>query len=179
MRAMFKVTASLAICVGLFGSDQSLEAQASVSMRVAAAAPVCNCPQLARAIAHTIKGHKHRLHRHRHGGNNAYHEVLWSDRESSASSYSSSDDSDYSSANDASGNGDAMAGAAIPPPPPNTPYPPSQAQSGVWVDGYGRGHYSEDAQESEGGDVADLTAKDTHRRLAPYHAYKVVCDKAE
>jgi hypothetical protein len=107
------------------------------------------------------------------------HEASWSDRESSSSSYSPSNASDYSSASDSSNSGDGMAGAPIPPPPPGAPFPPPQVQSGIWIDGYGRGHYTTDARESDDGDIADLTAKDIHRRLAPYHAYNVDCDKAK
>ena len=188
MRAMFMVTASLLICVGLPGCDREQRTETSTHASVAATAPVCNCPQQAHAPTPIVKRHGHRWHRHWNGGSMS-HETSWSEHESSSPSYSPSDASGYATENDSSDESNMMAGAPIPPPrsaapfpppPPGAvlPPPPPETQGSVWIDGYGREHYAEDAQEDDG-NYAALTAKDGDRRLAPWHAYNVDCDKAQ
>jgi hypothetical protein len=168
---MFTVTASLLICGSLMGCDRHPQTETPAPAPVAAVAPVCNCPQQAAAAAPVVERHRHRWHhRHWHGGNIS-HEALWSDHETSSSSYPPADESDYAGSSEASGSDDRMAGAPIPPPPPGI------AQGGVWTDGYGRGHYTEDAQQADDGDVAELTGKDKNRRLAPYHGFNSNCDR--
>ena len=172
MHAMFRVTAGLLICFGLCGCNRNHQAQTTAPATVAATAPACNCPRQAAVPEPPVTHHRHHVDRRWHR-ESLSHEASWS--ESTSTSYSSSDESGYSDARD--NQSDGMAGAPIPPPPPDASYPPPQAEGGVWVDGYGREHYAMDTPEADDGAVAELTEKDIRRRLAPYHAYDVDCDR--
>ena len=52
----------------------------------------------------------------------------------------------------------------------------ANAEAAVWVDGYGRSHYTS-AEASDDTNPAALTADDVRRRRAPWHAYNSDCDK--
>jgi hypothetical protein len=183
MRAMFAVTVSFLIGASLIGCDRFQKAQAPAPAPVAAAVPVCNCPQQAQPSTPPVKEHRLRSHRHWWHGKRSYQEARWSSHENSSSSYVSSTEPGYTVASDASNASEMMESASIPPQPHGAPFPPpppdAQAQASVWVDGYHRGHDMADAQELDDGNSATLTAKDLHRRLAPWHAYDVDCDRAE
>jgi hypothetical protein len=157
---MFTVTASLVICIGLMGCNRNQQAQAPAPAPVAAVAPACNCPQQAAAATAASTPVRHRHSRHH----------SWSAHENSSysESYSDNSESSYSPGPGSAGEYDGAANVEQ--------TFSAQAEAAVWVDGYGRSHYAS-AAASDDANPAILTAEDSRRRLAPYHAYNSDCDK--
>ena len=88
----------------------------------------------------------------------------------------------------------AEAADNMPPPPPPAPYPPPPPagaspdgpppggppmDSGVWVDGYGRGHYADgDAPPSPNDNTEYLSNEDSGRRHDPWRGFNAKCRNA-
>jgi len=220
MRAMFTLAASLAVCAGLFGCDDSNDGHKTSASVIgaAAASPACKCKQAAESepMLRESSSRRHGPHRgfrhHAHfayeTGRRSYYEIGWGSSASSMSSYSESrrsysgpSHSEYAMAEQA----DSMppppppALDNMPPPgpdnmPPPAPYPPppppgpgagpgpavaGPADSGVWVDGYGRGHYADGgAAPSPNENSEYLSNEDSARRHDAWRGYDAKCRNA-
>ena len=156
MRAMFTVTASLAVCLSLMGCNRSQQAEAPAP--VVAAAPACNCPQqVAVAPSASAVVHRHRHHHHSLDEIASYAESI-SQHSGSSWSPDSSSGAEYRD--------DAQSAQAE-----------VHTESAAWIDGYGRSHYA-DASTSDDSNPAALEPADARRRLAPWHAFNADCDAA-
>ena len=150
--------------------------------------------------------HRHFRHNAHFGyetGRRSYHEIGWGSSAGSASSYSESSrsysgssHSEYAMAEQA----DSMPPPPPPealdnmPPPPPASYPPpppsagpmgpgpavaGSADSGVWVDGYGRGHYADgEAASSPNENSEYLSNEDSTRRHDPWRGFNAKCRNA-
>ena len=175
----------------------------------ASAAPACKCKQAAESepVLRESSSLRHRYHhRFRHHahfayetGRRSYYEIGWGSSAGSMSSYSESSrsysgpsHSEYAMAEQA----DSMPppppteGPDNMPPPPPAPYPPpppsgvgpagdGAADSGMWVDGYGRGHYSDgEATPSPNDSTEYLSNEDSTRRHDPWRGFNSKCRNA-
>ncbi len=141
-------------------------------------------------------------------GRRSYTEIGWGSSAGSVSSYSEShrsysgpSHSEYAMADQADmppppppGALDGMppAGPDNMPPPPPAAYPPppppgpgvgpavaGSADSGVWVDGYGRGHYADgEAAPSPNENSEYLSNEDSARRHDPWRGFNAKCRNA-
>jgi len=155
---MFKVTASLVICLSLMGCNRNQQAEAPAP--VVASAPACNCPQQMAAAVPVVAPVAHRQ-RHRHHRHSVDEIASYADSISEHSGSSWSPESG-SEADDSDGAERAQTEV--------------HTESAAWIDGYGRGHYGS-VEAPDDSNPATLTPVDARRRLAPWHAYNADCDR--
>ena len=159
MRAMFTVTASVLICVALFGCNRSQQAQAPVPAPIVRCRPVCNCPQQTAAAAPVATDASTDIII-MHGASTKVHPIRnpTARRKTAPIRRLRIAQREYDGAA-----GEQSAGEA-------------HAEAALWVDGYGRSHYAS-AAASDDTNPAALAADDVRRRHAPWHAYNSDCDK--
>jgi hypothetical protein len=161
---------TIGLAIGLFGCDQSPKATAPAPVAVAAA-PTCACQHQAQATPAPVapEPRPHRHHRNHHHGMS--YEASWQESTSSASSYSESRVSEYA--------GESHESSDEPPAAPYPPPPPPDHGSGVWIDGYGRSHFSSEGTAAEAdSNPALLSVEDGRRRSDPWRGYNSRCRNA-
>jgi hypothetical protein len=192
MRAMLTLAASLFVCAGLFGCDDDGDGHKTTASVIgaAAASPGCKCKQAAQGEpdARAPSPLRHRYHHrfrhyahfaHKAGSGHSWYEIGWGSSAGSTGSYSDSSRNEYAMAEQAPDD--------MPPPPPlSAPYPPPPPpgagpggppmDSGVWVDGYGRGHYADgEAPPSPNDNTEYLSNEDAGRRHDPWRGFNAKC----